>query len=325
MLPLIEIQGAIEQLPIRDISELESYIAQSLQRKRDQLALAKREDQIHASACIHCQTGLIRPYGQTRKGIARFKCRNAKCGKTFTATKGTAFYRLRKQNLWLRYISLMKQHIPLRDLIEYYGINLSLSTCHRWRHLFLSATLTANPTDKLSGVIEVDETFFRTNYKGSRGWRRGMPPQNRAARNRGGAGLRGLSREQVPVLTALDRTGAIFQEKLPDMRWPTIVNTFVAWIESESVICSDQHGAYKLAADQSKCEHMTCGITVGANSRHLSIGRINAYHRDVENLINRKCYGVATRYLMNYFAWQRRIKINPVSFGSELFGEMLAA
>ena len=88
MLPLIEIQGAIEQLPIRDISELESYIAQSLQRKRDQLALAKREDQIHASACIHCQTGLIRPYGQTRKGIARFKCRNAKCGKTFTATKG---------------------------------------------------------------------------------------------------------------------------------------------------------------------------------------------------------------------------------------------
>ena len=69
---------------------------------------------------------------------------------------------------------------------------------------------------------------------------------------------------------------------------------------------------------------MTCGITVGANSRHLSIGRINAYHRDVENLINRKCYGVATRYLMNYFAWQRRIKINPASFGSELFGEMLA-
>ena len=57
----------------------------------------------------------------------------------------------------------------------------------------------------------------------------------------------------------------------------------------------------------------------------MSIGRINAYHRDVENLVNRKCMGVSTRYLMNYFAWQRRIKVNAASFGADLFGEMLGA
>ncbi|WP_374545525.1 hypothetical protein [Rhodoblastus sp.] len=32
----------------------------------------------------------------------------------------------------------------------------------------------------------------------------------------------------------------------------------------------------------------------GANVAGLSIGRIDAYHRDIENLINRRCNGVST-------------------------------
>jgi hypothetical protein len=36
---------------------------------------------------------------------------------------------------------------------------------------------------------------------------------------------------------------------------------------------------------------MTCGVLVGSNSRQLSIGRVNAYHQDIEKIINRQCMG----------------------------------
>jgi hypothetical protein len=56
----------------------------------------------------------------------------------------------------------------------------------------------------------------------------------------------------------------------------------------------------------------------------LSIGRVDAYHRRDENLINRRFMGVGTRYLMNYFGWARRITQHK-PFGNDLLGELLVA
>ncbi len=216
----------------------------------------------------------------------------------------------------------MNRHIPLRELQEHHGIALSLPTLHRWRHRFLSA-LVANPATKLAGLIEADEKFFRTSYKGSRGWKRGKRPQNRRARKRGGADQRGLGQQQVPVLTALDRSGDICQSQLTDLKWATISEAMNPWVEAESMICSDGNGAYASVASQTGCEHMAVKKGAGGNALNLSIGRIDAYHRDVENLINRRCMGVGTRYLMNYFGWARRITQHK-PFGNDLLGELLS-
>jgi hypothetical protein len=48
----------------------------------------------------------------------------------------------------------------------------------------------------------------------------------------------------VPVLTALDRSGAICQTQLPNTKWASISEAMVPWIEADSVICSDGYGAY---------------------------------------------------------------------------------
>ena len=63
---------------------------------------------------------------------------------------------------------------------------------------------------------------------------------------------------------------------------------------------------------------------MGHNTAGLSIGRIDAYHSDVENLINRRCMGVSTRYLMNYFGWARRMKQHK-PFGNEWLMELMVA
>jgi hypothetical protein len=93
------------------------------------------------------------------------------------------------------------------------------------------------------------------------------------------------------------------------------------WVEAESVICSDGYGAYAQIAKATGCEHMVAK-TGGQNAKGLSIGRIDAYHRDVENLVNRRCMGVGTRYLMNYFGWARRIAQHK-PFGGDFLGEMM--
>ena len=208
-----------------------------------------------------------------------------------------------------------------------HDLPLSIPTLHRWRHRFLSR-LTTNPEQPLAGLIEADEKFFRTSFKGVRGWKRKDPPQLRRARRRGNAGVRGLGEQQVPTLTAMDRSGAICQTRLPDMKWPTIEATMAPWIEPESVICSDGNLAYQRVAQQTGCEHITAKVqrknTAAGNAKGISIGRIDAYHRDVENLVNRRCMGVSTRYLMNYFGWARRITQHE-PFGDDLLAQLLAA
>src|SRR4051812_9348560 len=96
---------------------------------------------------------------------------------------------------------------------------VAVSTAFRWRHRFLTAPA-ASPI--LTGIVEADETFVLLSYKGSRAWERaeqGLPgaeAPDRAARGRGGkATKRGLSHEQVPILVAADRSGAVVSAVLP--------------------------------------------------------------------------------------------------------------
>jgi len=97
----------------------------------------------------------------------------------------------------------------------------------------------------------------------------------------------------------------------------------VPWVEADSLICSDGNLAYQCVAKEAGCEHIVAKKG-GQNTKGLSIGRIDAYHRGVENLINRRCMGVGTCYLMNYFGWARRITQHK-PFDGDLLGEMLGA
>ena len=77
----------------------------------------------------------------------------------------------------------------------------------RWRHRFLAAA--RSDSEVLKGIVEADETYVLESQKGARGL-------GRKARRRGGkAKKRGLSREQVPVLMAADRSGTTVSAVLP--------------------------------------------------------------------------------------------------------------
>lgn len=302
-----------------ELLDLQKLITDCLYTKAYDVERAKRDEVISDKGhCPECGGKYYR-WGKTKTGTQRFRC--AACKATISTTTGTPVYRLQQRDKWQGYIDAMTRHLPLKHMADRFGIHIS--TAHRWRHRILSA-LNSNPETPLAGVVEADEKFFRVSWKGDHGWVTGNPPVKRLARRFGGkTGVRGISSHLIGVLTALDRSGAIKQTVLPNMRWPTIIGQLTPWVEKGSVICSDGHHAYARAAKQADCEHIATTDANGLNTGTMNIGRTNAYHRDVENLINRKCYGVSTRYLLNYFGWARRMS-QKKPFGAGLFAEMIA-
>ena len=140
----------------------------------------------------------------------------------------------------------------------------------------------------------------------------------RAARPRAwGATKPGLSGEQVPVLTALDNAGGVYEAILPSLA--AIEVALDSRIAAGSVVCSDGTAAYVKAAVQAGAEHRRVVVptitpvavkvalvpTKRRQKGRLGLGRVNAHHGQIKALVNGRCRGVATRYLGNYLGWHR--------------------
>src|SRR5512144_1681288 len=149
-----------------------------------------------------------------------------------------------------------------------------------------------------------------------------------AARYRGsGATKRGLSSEQVPVVTALERAGGVVEAVLDGRREDDIVIALCGSIAPGSLICSDGLSAYPKLAERVASEHRTIEPfkptpeqkAAGLSWRRpgtLTLGRVNGHHAVLKNAINGLFKGVSTRYLPGYLAWLRtlRNKPEPVAF-----------
>ena len=191
--------------------------------------------------CPHCGAVGVVKHGLDDTGQQRFRCRPPLgCGRTFNAL--TPLARMRKPEIWLAYAEALGERRSLDWIHAHLGI--ARLTAWRWRHRLL-APLTIQPAPMLSGIVEADEAYFVRSFKGHRGWKNGAPPENRPPRYRGsGAVKRGLSSEQVPVVTALDRVGGLVEVVLEERRDEEIITALRGAIAPGSLLCSDGHGAY---------------------------------------------------------------------------------
>ena len=297
--------------------EIEAFIRSIVSRQVAEYALAQRiikttDDR----TCPHCLSKNAMLHGKDKNARQRFRCMNADCRRTFNILTGTPMARARKPEKWAKYLSCMTDHLSIRKIAQT-GIGVHHVTIWRWRHRFLKAAANDNAS-QLSGVIEADETFFVRSFKGHRGWMKGKPPAERAARpSAWGATKRGLSLEQVPVLTALDTSGGIYENVLSSLS--QIEPALEGRIMAGSVLCSDGAAAYVRAAVKAGAEHRRVIVpTIIAHEikvnpvpvrprkpDRLGLGRVNAHHGQIKVLVNGRCRGVATRYLENYLSWHR--------------------
>ena len=92
--------------------------------------------------------------------LRRYRCKA--CKKTFNAATGTALQGLHKKGRWLTFGDCLANGLTVRKAAE--RCNFAASTSIRWRHRFLG-TQDQNPL-KLTGIVEVDETYVLESRKG---------------------------------------------------------------------------------------------------------------------------------------------------------------
>lgn len=298
--------------------ELEDLVRKVAAAKQAHVVVARRTRALASErTCPRCGHDDVVKHGVDARGGQRFRCRATRdggCGRTFNALTGTPLARMRKPDEWARYAAAMATRFVSVDRVRDLGIEISRLTAWRWRHRLLGVQAELQPAT-LAGVIEADETFFRSSYKGSRAWKRGTPPENRPPRYRGGAALKpGLSGEQIPVLSAVAVDGGTIEAVLPDRT--AIEPTLRGRIAPGSVVCSDGLKAYVTVAVAANSEHRR--ITTpkpnwlqkvkGGKPRRkgrLGLGRVNAHHERLKTFVNRDARGVSTRYLHLYAGWLR--------------------
>jgi transposase-like protein len=250
------------------------------------------------SGCPHCGSADVRPWGGAR-GLPRFRC--AQCRKTFNPFTGTPVAGLHNKDRWLDHTKSLVEGESLAKAAE--RCQIDPSTAFRWRHRFLAA-LNLDKPERLSGVVEADETFVLESFKGRRG---GLA---RPARGRGGkAARRGLSTEQIPVVVARDRSGATLDAVLPRLDAASLKEAIGGRIPPSTDFCCDGGAAITAFARRAKLKiHV---LPAPGNPKpgepEFHINNVNAYHGRLKEWM-RRFHGVATENLPTYLSWRRTLE-----------------
>ena len=248
--------------------------------------------------CPHCQTAGAVSRG-TARGMRRYQCKA--CRKTFNAATGTPLSGLHRKDKWLAFGRCIADGLTVRASAE--RCQFSANTALRWRHRFLSAEDTSG--QKLTGIVEADETYVLESQKGARSLKR-------KARRRGGkASKRGLSAEQVPVLVAADRSGTTVSAVLSAVNAKAIQSAIEPAVEGDIVLVTDGNSAYPPCAAAIGLHHEVLNLSASERVKDaFHIQTVNSRHSQLKEFL-RRYRGIATKYLDNYLRWFQRIELKP--------------
>lgn len=145
--------------------------------------------------------------------------------------------------------------------------------------------------------VEIDETYFRDSYKG---YRKGTRP--RPARKSGKKAMkRGLSKQQVCVVTGIDDTGVSFlvvsgRGILDKERAYQVLN---GRIGKGALVVTDKAGAYPAVLDRLGATLERTDATEHAINRINSLS-LHARHQGLHAWVQGR---VSTKHLQSHLAW----------------------
>ena len=291
----------------RDLKKLQAMVLDlTYAQRRDLMESLAQQAEVTASVslieaspssdCLYCGSRRVVKNGSA-DGLQRYKCRC--CGRTFNALTGTPLARLRQKAKWLAQAEVLREGLTITQAAK--RLKLARSTAFRWRHRFMMAPKIIQASS-LVGIAEADETYFLHSRKGQR-------HLERKPRRRGGsAAKRGLSKEQVPVLVARDRSGATANIILTADRKTDLVTAFRSLLPSDTILCTDGSSMLAAVAKEIGVTHRPINLSAGqrviAGVYHIQ--NVNAHDSRLKNWI-RRFHGIATKYLDSYLGWFRTL------------------
>lgn len=286
------LERTLSSLPV----DRKKYLADCLLGQISSQADTLIDTASHHFPCPHCGSEHPIKWGRSG-GLQRYRCRNSECHKTFNALTGRPLAKLQHRDKWFDYLRCMRDSLTLRASAARVGIDLK--TAFRWRHRFLKASASSN-ANALSGIIEVDETYFLESCKGQRHL------SHRKPRKRGGQAKKSKQVNKIPVVIARDRNGQVSDLVDPALKQSTVHEFLGPIINRDSILCSDGHSWYKTFSATHGIAHHR--LITHDNQRVIGkeyhIQNVNSYMSRLKGWMGR-FHGVGTAYLPNYLAWRR--------------------
>jgi len=288
-----KIVSSLEELNTQQFRELKA----SIQNLEDNEPCSKllESDYSHIS-CPHCNFNQTQRWGK-RNGLQRYRCKS--CMKTFNSLSSTPLANLRKKDKWIKFSECIRDGVSLRKAAVYCGIHRN--TAFKWRHRFLDKAKDIK-ADELSGIVEVDETYFLKSEKGNKNLQRNP-------RKRGGkAKQRGLSKEQVCVFVGRDRNQNTIDYVFDQFNADNLSELLNDTLSKDVLLCSDSKPVYKRYTACNKIKHGYINLSKGEKVKKeiVHIQNVNAYHSRLKKWMDR-FNGVATKYLESYLSWYREL------------------
>lgn len=146
------------------------------------------------TVCPYCKSARVKKFGLTRNGVQRYRCMD--CGKTFLPTTGTIFDEHRIAiGEWVEYCMNLFRHVSITA--DSWNNRNAFTTSRYWlQKVFLTLENSQNDI-MLTGSVWLDETFYSV-------------MRSDLAHDEFGERLRGLSRNQLCIGVATDKTHSLF-------------------------------------------------------------------------------------------------------------------
>lgn len=268
--------------------KLEMYII-------DALLLNDEDKNTRPLCCPYCkkETNMIKK--GFKHGKQRYQCKDCKHVFTYNSHTITMYSKI-ERSIFKKIVLDTLCCIPIKQTAA--DLDLSIPSVFENRHKILCAleTMLVDEKVKQGGTIEFDETFELESQKGSR-------EIKRKARKRGGPSqYRGLSHEQVCIVTTTDRNGhEIF--KAVGFGKPTtnsILENFSENLVPKSILYTDGSFCYDEIANKSKCRL----VQLKDHNAYNKVEHINTVNF-IHSMIKAKLEdfrGVATKYINRYLS-----------------------
>lgn len=233
--------------------------------------------------------------GKHTNGKQRYLCKG--CGHKFTWDSHTVVSNLKigKDEFYTICLDTLNG-VPIKVTAS--NLNRSSVCVFENRHKFLVVLeeILDKSKDIVSGTVEFDETYLLESVKGT-------SPKNRKARHRGEpSNLRGISHEQVCIVTTTDRNcheifkGVGYAKPTSEI----IAQTFSERIVNKSSIYTDGTRIYDKLAQDTYCK-IAYLPTHECYTKVEHLNTVNSIHSMIKDRI-RLYRGIATKYVNRYTA-----------------------
>lgn len=256
---------------------LNSYNSVSIEK-----SLTKRVS--NGVKCPHCNSSHVSRNGKPHNH-QRFIC--VDCNKSFMESTNSIFSSMKIDDLTVKSIyNCMTNSNSVRQTARIAQVNKS--TAFLWRHKILEAISTKS--ERLSGIIEADETFFRVSYKGNH-TKDGFTMPRESKQRGTPAKFRGISSEQVCVPCGLDRNNHAISKIActGKVSTATLELLYKGHIKSESILVADKMRSYVNFAKNKNLKLIQ--IDAGKGKQKVKgiyhIQHVNSYHSRLKKFMKK--------------------------------------